>query len=60
MQFKRVLAANQLTEAAFFKSRQRALGQMNLLSALRVGQTVPASLVYPLFQVMTQKENLTL
>ncbi len=55
--FKRVLAANQLTEASFFKSRQRALGQMNLLAALRVGQTVPASLVYPLFQVMTQKRK---
>lgn len=56
--FKRVLAANRLSEGAFFESRKRALSQMNLLSALRVGQTVPAALVYPLFQVMTQTRNI--
>ena len=55
--FKNILTANKLNEATFFATRRRALSQMNLFSALRTGETVPAGLLYPLFQAMTQNRS---
>lgn len=57
--FLNILRANGLTEAAFLSSRRQNLIQMNLVSAIRTGDTVPAAIAYPIFTMMTQKRTMT-
>lgn len=53
--FRQILEVNRLTEKSFFANRNRALSQMQILTAISVGSHSPAALSYPVFQALTQK-----
>ncbi len=55
--FDMILRANNLTERAFFQSRQRAFTRTQLLSGIGAGNYVPASLALGTFKALNEKRS---